>query len=68
MVCGDRIREVSSCSSVGSSLFMKLPKVARSAECRHVGILFDRLCDLVVRVPVYRSRGPWFDSRLYQIF
>jgi hypothetical protein len=22
----------------------------------------------VVRVPVYRSRGPWFDSRRYQIF
>jgi hypothetical protein len=29
---------------------------------------FDRLCDLVVLVPGYRSRGPGFDSRLYQIF
>jgi hypothetical protein len=28
----------------------------------------DRLCCLVVRVPGYRSRGPRFDSRLYQIF
>jgi hypothetical protein len=28
----------------------------------------DRLYDLVVRVPGYRSRGPGFDSRLYQIF
>jgi hypothetical protein len=28
----------------------------------------DRLCGLVVRVPGYRSRGPWFDSRRYQIF
>jgi hypothetical protein len=28
----------------------------------------DRLCDLVVRVPGYRSRGTGFDSRLYQIF
>jgi hypothetical protein len=28
----------------------------------------DRLCGLVVRVPAYRSRGPGFDSRRYQIF
>jgi hypothetical protein len=28
----------------------------------------DRLCGLVVRVPGYRSRGPAFDSRRYQIF
>jgi hypothetical protein len=28
----------------------------------------DRLCGLVVRVPGYRSRGPVFDSRRYQIF
>jgi hypothetical protein len=28
----------------------------------------DRLCGLVVRVPSYRSRGPRFDSRCYQIF
>jgi hypothetical protein len=28
----------------------------------------DRICGLVVRVPGYRSRGPGFDSRLYQIF
>jgi hypothetical protein len=26
------------------------------------------LCGLVVRVPGYRSRGPGFDSRCYQIF
>jgi hypothetical protein len=30
--------------------------------------LFDRLCGLVVRVSGYRSRGPGFDSRPYQIF
>jgi hypothetical protein len=30
--------------------------------------LKDRLCSLVVRVPGYRSRGPRFDSRRYQIF
>jgi hypothetical protein len=27
----------------------------------------DRLCDLVVRVPGYRSRDPRFDSQRYQI-
>jgi hypothetical protein len=31
-------------------------------------IIFDRLCGLVVRVSSYRSRGPGFDSRPYQIF
>jgi hypothetical protein len=34
--------------------------------CVHLSV--DRLCGLVVRVPGYRSRGPGFDSRLYQIF
>jgi hypothetical protein len=28
----------------------------------------DRLCGLAVRVPGYRSRGPGFDSRRYQVF
>jgi hypothetical protein len=28
----------------------------------------DRLCGLVVRAPGYRSRGPGFYSRRYQIF
>jgi hypothetical protein len=36
----------------------------RSAVCS----LEDRLCGLVVSVPGYRSRGPGFDTRLYQIF
>jgi hypothetical protein len=30
--------------------------------------VFDRLCGLVVRALGYRSRGPGFDSRRYQIF
>jgi hypothetical protein len=29
-------------------------------------VLVDRLCDLVVRVLYYRSRGPGFDSRALQ--
>jgi hypothetical protein len=29
---------------------------------------FCSVCGLVVRVPSYRSRGPGFDSRRYQIF
>jgi hypothetical protein len=33
-----------------------------------VKFLCDFLCGLVVRVPGYRSRGPWFNSRHYQIF
>jgi hypothetical protein len=28
----------------------------------------DRLCGLAVTVPGYRSRGPGFDPRRYQIF
>jgi hypothetical protein len=28
----------------------------------------NHLCDVVVRVPGYRSRDPGFDSLLYQIF
>jgi hypothetical protein len=28
----------------------------------------DRLCGLVVRVPGYRCRSPWFDFWRYQIF
>jgi hypothetical protein len=31
-------------------------------------VIHDRLCGLVVKVPVYRSRGPAFDSRRCQIF
>jgi hypothetical protein len=29
---------------------------------------YDRLCSLVVRVSGYRSKGPGFDSRRFQIF
>jgi hypothetical protein len=30
--------------------------------------LEDHLCDLLVRVHSYRSRGPGFDSQCYQTF
>jgi hypothetical protein len=36
--------------------------------CLGLCVSADRLCSLVVRIPGYRSRGPGFDSRSYQIF
>jgi hypothetical protein len=33
-----------------------------------VNMNFDRSCGLVARVPGYRSSGPAFGSRLYQVF
>jgi hypothetical protein len=40
------------------------------SEILHVfGAIFECLTDIItVRVPGYRSRGPEFDSRIYQIF
>jgi hypothetical protein len=37
-------------------------------KIKHSKRIADRLCCLVVRVPAYRSRGPGFGSRCYQIF
>jgi hypothetical protein len=37
-------------------------------RCSLVFLFAERLCGLVVRVPGYRSRGPGFDFRRYQIF
>jgi hypothetical protein len=53
--------------------------LTRQSQCNfafHFSLLFsvcvwlykDRLCWLVVRVPGYRSRGPGFHFRRYQIF
>jgi hypothetical protein len=37
------------------------------AKFQYLRYISDRLCGLVVRVPGYRSRGPGFYSRRYQI-
>jgi hypothetical protein len=37
-----------------------------SASSKYV--FLDSLCDLTVRVPGYRYRGPVLDSRHYQFF
>jgi hypothetical protein len=37
-------------------------------KLRRKWFLYYRICGLVVRVPGYRSRGPLFESRRYQIF
>jgi hypothetical protein len=39
---------------------------SRHAIFWHINHMTDRLCDLVVRVPGYRSGGPGFDSRHYK--
>jgi hypothetical protein len=44
------------------------PFIFKSMHYRYVGVDSDRLCGLVLGVPGYRSRGPGFDSRRYQIF
>jgi hypothetical protein len=66
MVCGDRIGELGSCSSFGSSPFMKLLQVARRAECKHVGILFTReisvRCKGQVGLCQYLSRVTWYNN------
>jgi hypothetical protein len=45
-------------------------ELSRLQNKEHMEYAFsaDRLCDLVVRVSGYRSRGPGFDFRPYQIF
>jgi hypothetical protein len=50
-----------------TSQFIKIYNIFKTIY-NMVYILQDRLCGLVVRVPGYRSRGPRFDSRRYQIF
>jgi hypothetical protein len=48
--------------------YERVPLVVLSLYMSAVVKNWDRLCGLVVRVPGYRSWGPGFDSRRYQIF
>jgi hypothetical protein len=41
---------------------------ARGMDVCAYSVCIDRLYGVVIRVPAYRSRGPGFDSRRYQIF
>jgi hypothetical protein len=43
-------------------------KMKKKIKNKNIIRTVDRLCGLVVRVSGYRSRGPAFDSRPYQIF
>jgi hypothetical protein len=43
--------------------------VSNYTDCPRMSAhILNRLCGLVVRVSGYRSRGPEFDSRRFQIF
>jgi hypothetical protein len=50
-----------------SVFILREPSLIRKLTCTYMYV-YDRLCGLVVRVSGYRSRGPRFDSRSYQIF
>jgi hypothetical protein len=49
-------------------IVLYIPSPGRSLYYYTMFVSFGRLCCLVIRVPGYRSRGPGFDSRRYQIF
>jgi hypothetical protein len=46
----------------------KLSPIYDKLESGYFTLHLVRLCGLVVGVPGYRSRGPEFDSRRYQLF
>jgi hypothetical protein len=56
-------------STFGHSHVRRIRKTSCSYDARQMyypcNTPWDRPCDLVVRVPGYRSRGPGFDSRRY---
>jgi hypothetical protein len=54
-----------------ASVISKIPSLICFGYPKQFVVLIlkiDRLCGLVFRVPGYRSRGPGFDFRHYQIF
>jgi hypothetical protein len=51
-----------------NSLFVLICRKAWIEIINYTALLIDPLCGLVARVCGYRSRGPGFDSRHYQIF
>jgi hypothetical protein len=55
------------CPAVWSLVLRQIPAIlwVHLRRCLELG---DCLCGLVVRVPGYRFRGPWFDSRSYHNF
>jgi hypothetical protein len=73
-------KEPSQCTPIAHCLTLNWPhhgisySISLSSHLLHLSnflsfiLMFDLLCRLVVRVPGYRSRGPGFDSRIYQIF
>jgi hypothetical protein len=59
-----------SCSTICRMIYQSetLGRITEISDIRTVWVNTDRLCGLVVRVSGYRSRGPGFDSRRFQIF
>jgi hypothetical protein len=54
------------------TLAQLIPRLVHFSQCSRLKIesiysFTGRLCDLVVRVSGYRSRGLWYDSRRYHI-
>jgi hypothetical protein len=69
----ERICSCTVCSPVRESFMSGSINANGKLNGRAVHFVFftkceNRLCGLVVRVPGYRSRGPGFHSRRYQIF
>jgi hypothetical protein len=63
MLCPSRPPEL-----ITKIIFIEEYKLWTSYNFIPLRSIFDRICGLVVKVPGYRSRGPGFGSRRYQIF
>jgi hypothetical protein len=62
------IRPASSLVAIVAIIIRDVSSLNFGQDTDYPDFLKDRLCGLVVRVPGYRSSGPGFDSRRYQIF